>query len=106
MAAAIDHDRDEDEPLAERPEIAALLETVARLKADNATKAAQIAELQAQDGELRPLKRLCRDDREYQCALRGARRSKTLKTTMVGGRVCSKPGWVADWRRATGRSLA
>jgi hypothetical protein len=102
MAEAID----DADPQDQRPEIAALLETVAHLKADNATKAEQIAELQAQDGELRPLKQLCRDLREYECALRGARRSKTLNTTMVGGRVCSKPSWVDHWRRATGRSLA
>jgi hypothetical protein len=104
---AVDKDGDPlPEEIAERPEITALLETVERLRADNAAKAELIAELQSRDGELKPLKVLCRDLREYECALRGARRSKTIKTAMVGGRVCSKPGWLADWRRATGRSLA
>jgi hypothetical protein len=107
MAAAINQDDDlSSEEI--RPEIAALLATVERLKADNATKAAQIAELRrrANDGQnddqLRPLKQLCQDSAEYEAGLRGAR-TKALKATRIGGRLYSKPAWMARWRRITGR---
>jgi hypothetical protein len=86
--------------------IAALESTVATYRADNARLVARVAELEARDGELQPLKQLCRDLREYECALRASNRSKTLKTAMLGARVCSKRAWVDAWRRATGRSLS
>ena len=104
---AVDHDDELPAPeIAEKPEIAALLETVARLKADNAAKAELIAELQCKDydADLRPLKRLCRTDREYENALWASRRpAKVPKVVKMGGKVLSKPSWVDHWRRITGR---
>jgi hypothetical protein len=99
---------DDDELPEEKPEIAALLQTVAALRADNLAKSRQIEELQAHDGELQPLKQLCNgDSRLYENALRASRRpSKLLKTIKFDGRVMSKPAWMERWKALTGRGGA
>jgi hypothetical protein len=87
--------------------IAALESTVATYRADNARLVARVAELEERDGDLRPLKQLCNSEREYENALRAARRpSKTPKVVRLDGKVLSKSSWVDHWRRITGRSGA
>jgi hypothetical protein len=95
-------DRDDAPPL----EIAALLATIDAYRRDNERLHAKIAELEREepsDPDLRPLKMLCETPAEYEKARRDRRSTRLLRVVRLSGRLFSKPIWIEEWKRRTGR---